>query len=213
MPYIYSLAGMTHFDDYTIMRPLVMDFTADARVNNIGDQFMFGPALMAAPVYKYGDRTRSMYFPAGTRWYNFYDGAVVDGGRQLTVDAPYERMPLYVRAGSILPTGKLMQYADQLAPSQLTVYVYQGADGKFSLYEDEGTNYNYEKGAYAIIPFVYNDADGTLTIGRRQGRYDGMLDSRTFRIVKVSADSPVGFDADARAVEVKYDGSEVKVKL
>ena len=109
MPYIYSLAGMTYFNDYTIMRPLVMDFTADANVNNIGDQFMFGSALMVAPVYEYGARSREVYFPASCGWYDFYSGKYVNGGQKLTVDAPYERIQLYVCAGSIVPYGPDMQ--------------------------------------------------------------------------------------------------------
>lgn len=146
MPYIYSMAGMTYFDDYTIMRPLVMDFTADMQVNNIGDEFMFGPAFLVAPVYRYGDRTRDMYFPACEGWYDFYTGKFQEAGVQASVAAPYERIPLYVRAGSIVPFGPDMQYSDEKPASDIKLYVYQGADGTFTLYEDEGTNYNYEKG-------------------------------------------------------------------
>lgn len=146
MPYIYSMAGMTYFDDYTIMRPLVMDFTADTQVNNIGDEFMFGPAFLVAPVYRYGDRTRDMYFPACEGWYDFYTGKFQEAGVQASVAAPYERIPLYVRAGSIVPFGPDMQYSDEKPASDIKLYVYQGADGTFTLYEDEGTNYNYEKG-------------------------------------------------------------------
>ena len=120
MPYIYSLAGMTYFNDYTIMRPLVMDFTADANVNNIGDQFMFGSALMVAPVYEYGARSREVYFPASCGWYDFYSGKYVDGGQKLTVDAPYERIPLYVCEGAIVPYGPDMQYSDEKPASEIT---------------------------------------------------------------------------------------------
>lgn len=214
MPYIYSMAGMTHFADYTMMRPLVMDFTADAAVNNIGDQYMFGPALMVAPVYEYGARERSMYFPAGAGWYDFYSGKFVEGGQQLVVDAPYERIPLYVRQGAILPMGPDMQYSDEKPAEEITLYVYAGANGEFTLYEDENVNYNYEKGAYAMIPMNYNDADGTLTFGVRQGEFEGMLKERTFRVVKVSADSPVGVGAkNAKAVEVKYNGEAQTIQL
>lgn len=214
MPYIYSMAGMTHFDDYTMMRPLVMDFTADAAVNNIGDQYMFGPALMVAPVYEYGARERSMYFPAGAGWYDFYSGKFVEGGRQLVVDAPYERIPLYVRQGAILPMGPDMQYSDEKPAEKITLYVYAGANGEFTLYEDENVNYNYEKGAYSMIPMNYNDADGTLTFGARQGEFEGMLKERTFCVVKVSADAPVGVGAkNAKAVEVKYNGEAQTIQL
>lgn len=213
MPYIYSLAGMTHFNDYTIMRPLVMDFTADANVNNIGDQFMFGPALMAAPVYEYGARTREMYFPATCGWYDFYSGRYVAGGQKLMVDAPYERIPLYVREGAIVPYGPDMQYSDEKPAAEITLYVYAGQDGAFTLYEDEGVNYNYEKGQYATIPFAYNEAEGTLTIGDRTGEFPGMLKERTFRVVKVSKDTPQPFDLRANGITVKYDGKSQTLSL
>ena len=206
MPYIYSLAGMTHFSDYTIMRPLVMDFTADARVNNVGDQFLFGPALMVAPVYRYGDRTRSMYFPQGSTWYDFYTGQAVEGGQQLTVAAPYERVPLYVRSGSIMPLGPDMEWSDEKLPEVITLMVYAGANGQFTLYEDEGTNYNYEKGAYTMIPIRYDDAKGTVEIGQRQGQYPGMLQERIFQVVRIT---PEG----RQAAQVSYNGQAVSVNL
>lgn len=213
MPYIYSLAGMTYFDDYTIMRPLVMDFAADANVNNIGDQLMFGPAMMAAPVYEYGKRSREVYFPAGCGWYDFYSGKYVDGGQKLEVDAPYERIPLYVRQGAIIPYGPDMQYSDEKPASEIMLYVYAGQNGAFTLYEDEGVNYNYEKGQYATISFTYNDAEGTLTIGDRTGEFPGMLKERTFNVVKVSKDQLQPFDLNAKGTVVKYDGKGQSLKL
>lgn len=213
MPYIYSLAGMTYLNDYTIMRPLVMDFTADAQVNNIGDQFMFGPAMMVAPVYEYGARSREMYFPAICGWYDFYSGKYVSGGQKLTVDAPYEHIPLFVREGAIIPYGPDMQYSDEKPASEITLYVYAGQDGAFTLYEDEGVNYNYEKGQYATIPFTYKEAEGTLTVGARKGEFPGMLKERTFNVVKVSKDKPQPFDLKVKGVVVKYDGTTQTVKL
>ncbi len=206
MPYIYSLAGMTHFQDYTIMRPLVMDFTADQNTYNVGDQFLFGPALMAAPVYEYGARKRTMYFPEGCGWYDFYSGKHIDGGQQLTVDAPYERIPLYVREGAIIPFGPEMQYSDERPADVIDLYVYAGQDGTFTLYEDEGTNYNYEKGQYAMIPFAYDDKAGTLVIGDREGEFPGMLKERTFNVIRVSADKAQPSGLAARGVVVKYNG-------
>ena len=206
MPYIYSLAGMTHFQDYTIMRPLVMDFTADQNTYNVGDQFLFGPALMAAPVYEYGARKRTMYFPEGCGWYDFYSGKHIDGGQQLTVDAPYERIPLYVREGAIIPFGPEMQYSDERPADVIDLYVYAGQDGTFTLYEDEGTNYNYEKGQYAMIPFTYDDKAGTLIIGDREGEFPGMLKERTFNVIRVSADKAQPSGLATRGVVVKYDG-------
>ena len=213
MPYIYSMAGMTHFQDYTIMRPLVMDFTADQQTYNIGDQFMFGPALMVAPIYEYGARKRELYFPAGCGWYDFYTGKHIDGGQQLTVDAPYERIPLYVREGAIIPFGPDMQYSDEKPAEVINLYVYTGQDGTFTLYEDEGTNYNYEKGQYAMIPFTYNEAEGTLTIGDREGEFPGMLKERTFNVVKVGKDKAQPFNLNAKGQVVKYDGKAQTVKL
>lgn len=213
MPYIYSLAGMTYFRDYTIMRPLVMDFAADHETFDVGDQFMFGPSLLVAPVYQYGARERSVYFPAGTAWYDFYTGRRVDGGQRATVSAPYERIPLYVRQGSILPVGPALQYTDEKPADLVTLYVYAGADASFTLYEDEGTNYGYERGQYATIPLTYNEQEGTLTIGARQGQFPGMLQERTFRIVVVDEEHPRAFNPDASGREVRYSGQETTVKL
>ena len=212
MPYIYSLAGMTHFNDYTIMRPLVMDFTADTNVNNISDQFMFGPSIMACPVYEYGARSREVYLPNTCGWYDFYTGKYMESGKQI-VDAPYERMPLYVCEGAIIPYGPDMQYSDEKPAENITLYIYQGKDGEFTLYEDENVNYNYEKGAYAMIPFTYNDTEGTLTIGDRLGEFPGMLKERTFNVVVVSKDKPQAFDLKAKGQVVKYDGTKQVVKL
>ena len=213
MPYIYSLAGMTWFKDYTIMRPLVMDFTADANVNNIGDQFMFGPAFMVSPVYRYGDRSREVYFPKSEGWYDFYTGKYQEGGLKAEVKAPYERVPLYVRAGSIVPFGEDIQYTDEKPADHIRLYVYQGADGEFTLYEDEGVNYNYEKGVYSMIPMEYDDETRTLTIGDRKGSFPGMLEKRTFTVVAVDKDKPQAFDAEAKGIDVTYTGAEQTVRL
>jgi len=213
MPYIYTMAGMTWFDDYTIMRPLVMDFPDDKGVENVGDQYMFGPAFMVCPVYTYQARNRKVYFPKGTNWYNFYTGKMIQGGQSLTVDAPYERMPLFVHEGSIIPVGPALQYSNEKLPKKIVLYVYRGQDGHFTLYEDEGVNYDYEKGAYSNIPFSYNEAKGTLTIGERKGQFKGMLKERTFVIVPVGKENPKAFVPDAKGIEVKYDGHEQTIQL
>ena len=213
MPYIYSLAGMTYFSDYTIMRPLAMDFTSDQKVYNIGDQYMFGPAFMAVPIYEYGARSKDVYFPAGNGWYDFHTGKYVQGGQKLTVEAPYERMPLYVKAGSIVPFGPSVQYAMEKQPDVITLYVYGGADADFTLYEDEGDNYGYEQGRYATIPMHYSEADGKFTIGERQGDFPGMLQQRVFKVVKVSKDHPVAFNEDVAAKTVEYKGDTVELAL
>jgi alpha-D-xyloside xylohydrolase len=211
MPYIYTLAGMTHFNDYTIMRPLAMDYGSDQNVANIGDQYMFGASLMVCPVYEYKARTRKVYFPAGEGWYDVYSGKYLAGGQPRNVDAPYNRMPLFAAAGSILPLGDAIQHTKE-NQKDLTLYVYGGKDGTFTLYEDEGTNYNYEKGAYATIPFTYNDATKTLTIGARTGEFPGMNRERDFRIVWVSRDNPVGIDAPKGWESVHYDGGELTIR-
>ena len=207
MPYIYSLAGMTYFKDYTIMRPLVMDFMADANVLNVSDTYMFGPAFMAAPVYEYGARTREVYFPECEGWYDYYDNEFIAGCQEKTVDAPYGRMPLYVRAGSVLPVGPDMQWSDEKPAEVIDLYVYQGADGSFTLYEDENVNYNYEKGSYAMIDFSYDDETKTLTIGARKGEFPGMLEERIFNII------PVSKNGKGNARSVKYTGQSVEVTL
>ena len=201
MPYIYTLASRTWFDDYTIMRPLVMDFTTDSRVLDISDQFMFGDALMVCPVYEYKARSREVYLPAGG-WYDFRSGAYVEGGRTITAAAPYEYSPLYVRAGRIVPMGRDIEYTSQEQDGALTVCVYTGSDAEFSLYEDEGINYNYEKGAYSRIPMRWDEASGTFSIGVRTGSFDGMIAERP---VAVRIVSPAG----VREFAGRYDGSEL----
>ncbi len=146
MPYIYSLAGVTYFNDYTIMRAMVMDFGSDLNVESIGDQYMFGPSLLVAPVYKYKARTREVYLPASCGWYDLYTGKYFTGGQKIDADAPYERMPLFVKEGSIIPVGPDIQYVDEKPADPLTLLVYTGRDCVFTLYEDEGINYNYEHG-------------------------------------------------------------------
>ncbi len=214
MPYIYSMAGMTYFDDYTVMRPVVMDFTADKATYNVQDEYMFGPAFLVAPVYTYGARSREVYFPKGATWYDFYTGKVVsDGGQTLKMNAPYEQLPLYVRSGAIVPFGPAMQYSDEKPADVINLYVYAGQNGEFTIYEDENLNYNYEKGQYAMIPVSYDNATRTLTIGDRKGEFPGMLKSRKFNVVLVSAENPVGYSREVKGQEVAYSGKKLQVKL
>ena len=207
MPYIYSLAGMTWFEDYTIMRPLVMDFMADANVTNIGDTYMFGPSFLVAPVYEYGARSREVYFPECEGWYDFYSNEFMEGGVARTVAAPYERMPLYVRAGSIVPCGPEIQWSDEKPADVIDLYVYQGADGEFTLYEDENVNYNYEKGLCSKIVFKYDDKMRLLSIEEREGEFPGMLEERTFNVI------PVSKNGVGKSQAVKYNGLSMKVVL
>lgn len=229
MPYLYSMAGWVHTKDYTMMRGLVMDFNGDGDIYDIKDQWMFGPALMACPVGYYKARNRSVYFPKQSGWYDLYTGEkVIDKetansqqptanspvGRRLIVDAPYERIPVFVREGSIIPYGPEMQYSDERPAADITLYVYAGSNGTFQLYEDEGTNYNYEKGKCATIDITYDDAAKTLTFGKRQGDFKGMLKERCFRIVYVTADKPRALDFDPQDVPaVNYKGNQMVVNL
>jgi len=161
---------------------------------------------MACPVYTYKARSREVYFPAGTDWYDFYSGKLLTGGVKMIVDAPLEQIPLYVPAGSILPIGPDMQYASEKKADNIEIRVYQGKDGKFSLYEDEGINYNYEKGAFSTISFEYNDDEGTLTIGDRKGSFDGMLINRIFSINTIGK-------SISQPKTIQYHGSKTVVKL
>ncbi|HUV01363.1 MAG TPA: TIM-barrel domain-containing protein [Bacteroidales bacterium] len=213
MPYIYSLAGLTYFNDYTIMRAMVMDFSKDKEVVSIGDQYMFGPSILVAPVYKYQVRAREVYFPSSCGWYDFYSGNYIIGGKRAMADAPYERMPLFIREGSIIPIGPEIQFTDEKPADPLTLYVYTGRNCAFTLYEDEGTNYNYENGACSTIKFTFNNETGELAIGDRNGSYDGMLNERTFNIIWVSKDNPIGFEPGRPAdLTVRYNGRKIVVK-
>ncbi len=213
MPYIYSMAGMTYLNDYTIMRALVMDFGNDTKVNNIGDQYMFGNSLMVCPVYEYKSTQRDVYFPNTTDWYDFYTGKSIQGGQTLQVDAPYSRIPLFVPAGTILPFGPEIQFTDEKEPENVTLYVYGGKNGKFTLYEDEGVNYNYEEGAFSTIDFVYDDTAKTLTIDTRKGMFNGMLNNRTFNVVFVDKTSVKEFNPDVEGIVVSYSGEKQTVSL
>jgi alpha-D-xyloside xylohydrolase len=212
MPYTYSLAWQTTSEHYTPMRPLVMDFRTDVRAQNIGDQFLYGPAFLVNPVTEPGAATRHLYLPKA-QWYDFWSGKRLEGGS--TVDAPVTlaRIPLYVRAGSIVPFGPDIEYVDQKPTDPIELRVYRGADGSFTLYEDEGDSYDYEKGAYTTIPIAWNEAAQTLTLGRRQGSFPRMPNSRTFRIVFVADGHGVGIGPTAQADRVvEYRGDAVAVK-
>jgi alpha-D-xyloside xylohydrolase len=213
-PYIYSIAGAVTQDGYTMMRPLVMDFRGDAKARDIGDQFMFGPSLLVSPVTEYKTRSRQVYLPAGTSWYDFWTGARSAGGRTMTADAPYDRLPVFVRAGSIVPFGPEQQYIGEKDASVLMLYVYTGANGRFSLYEDDGLTYGYEQGQFSRIPLSWDEAAKTLTIGRRAGAFKGMTEARTFNVVLVSPATPSGYLPSApNSRPVAYRGETVAIKF
>src|SRR5271155_2357305 len=211
MPYIYSLAWKVTNENYTMMRPLVMDFREDTRAQNIGDQFLFGPAILVSPVTEPGAATRRLYLP-NAKWYDFWTGASIQGGRTLDAPSPIDHMPLYVRAGSILPLGPDLQYAAEKSADPIELRVYRGANGAFSLYEDENDSYDYENGVHATIPFSWDDASHTLTIGDRTGAFPGMLEKRTFRVVFVSENHGTGGSLTENVDKtVEYSGKKITV--
>lgn len=214
MPYIYSLAAKTYFDDYTIMRAMVMDFPDDINVLDDGSQFMFGSSILVAPVTKYKARNWPVYLPkhkAG--WYDFHSGKYYEGGQKISVDAPLEEMPLFVKAGSIIPTGPEVQYTAEKPADPVTLYVFTGANASTDVYNDEAVNYNYQKGQFEKIKVSYDEASKTLTIGAREGSYPGMLQKRTFEIVWIDKDNPSGIGLTANPDQViTYTGDVVTVK-
>lgn len=214
LPYIYSLAGAAYHENSTIMRGLVMDFAKDTAVTNTGDQYLFGPSLLINPVYNYKQRSRELYLPKCAGWYDLYAGQWYAGGQHINADAPYERMPVFVKAGSIIPFGPALQYTSQKPADTITLNVYTGANASFNLYEDEGTNYNYEKGAFTIIPIKYNEATKTITIDERKGSFNGMLQKRTFRINLITPTKAQRLDLDVRGEkEILYEGKKAVIKL
>ncbi|MCR6663716.1 MAG: DUF5110 domain-containing protein [Luteimonas sp.] len=213
LPYVYTLAGDTYQKDGTILRTLGMDFGDDPKVASIDDQYLFGPAFLVAPVTTFRATSREVYLPAGTTWIDFETGTRHDGGQTINAAAPLARMPLFVRAGAIVPRTVVQQYVDEKPDAPLTIEVYTGADGAFSLYEDQGRSYDYERGEFSRIALSWNEASGELNIGAREGNWPGMPASREVRVRFV--DGPRG---DNGAVEpatdatVQYDGNALVVK-
>ncbi|MGA8036825.1 MAG: TIM-barrel domain-containing protein [Candidatus Acidiferrales bacterium] len=211
MPYIYSLAWKVTSDDYTIQRPLVMDWRTDPKTWNLGDQFMFGPALLVSPVLKADVSERSIYLPAAAAWYDFWTGKSLPGGQEIEAGAPLDRMPLFVRAGSIVPMGPQIEYAAENPAGPIEVRIYRGADGSFDLYEDAGDGYEYEQGRHSLVSFRWDDRNSLLTIAARQGSFPGMIEHRKFDVVLVGSghgmDSSVTDDPNA---VIEYDGAEVR---
>ncbi|MBK0378667.1 glycoside hydrolase family 31 protein [Mucilaginibacter segetis] len=223
LPYIYSLAGRVTTENYTIMRALTFDFRNDPNVYNIPDQYMFGPAFLVNPVteqlYTGTDadkkvKTREVYLPAKTKWYNFWTGEVKNGGQKLAVDVPMDIMPLYVRAGSIVPMGPIMEYATEIPADLIELRIYPGADGEFTYYEDENDNYNYEKGMRATFTLNWDNSKKQLTISDTHGSFTGMLKKYTFNIVMVDgmhgSDTGNTIKADKTVI---YTGKKMTVKM
>jgi alpha-D-xyloside xylohydrolase len=211
LPYTYSLAWKTTNESYTPTRPLAMDFRTDVRAQNTGDEFMYGPAFLVNPVTEPAAASRQVYLPDG-KWYDFWNGASVQGGREVTAEAPLDRLPLYVRGGSIIPLGPDVEWSTEKAADPIELRVYRGADSRFTLYEDENDNYNYEKGAHATIEFHWDDAKQVLSINDRQGEFPGMRTSRTFRVIFVGENHGVGIPPSGAADNVvQYSGKQITV--
>ena len=212
MPYIYSLAWKVTNEDYTIQRPLIMDWRTDEKTWNVGDEFMFGPALLVNPVLKANATHRTVYLPASPKWYDFWTGDTTTGSQEIEAQAPLDRMPLYVRAGSIVPMGPEIEYATQNPGGPIELRIYRGANGEFNLYEDAGDSYDYVKGQHAVIPMRWSDSVGVLTIGTREGSYPGVVEKRTFRIVLVGSGHGTGGEVTEKAdKEISYMGSAISV--
>ena len=237
IPYLYSTAWQVTSNNDSYLRPLFSDFAADKRVWDMGDEFMFGRSILAAPILdpQYTEekiiredamtgwdrgkvkseevksekldwlatKTATKYLPKGAQWYDFWTNKSYKGGQTITIETTLDRVPMFVRAGSILPLGPEMQYVGEKAWDNLELRVYPGADGSFTLYEDEGDNYNYERGVYSTITFVWNDKARTLTIGQRHGDYPGMLQKRQFTVVL----------PDGQSQTVDYQGTEITIQL
>ncbi|MDD3279060.1 MAG: glycoside hydrolase family 31 protein [Lachnospiraceae bacterium] len=210
VPYTYSLAGRVTQEGYTIVRPLVFDYRTDDVAVNIQDQFMFGPAFLVAPVCEEGVRNRSVYLPKGA-WINYWTGEIYrSGGEQIYVDAPLTQIPLFVRAGSIVPRAMGIQHARE-AVDAMEIHVYPGADGTFVLYEDEGNGYAYEHGGFSEIVFSWCEEDQTLTIGKRKGSFYGMSETRTFTLHLLQAAEDGKLSGICR-ISVRYEGEEITIR-
>ena len=214
LPYLYSLAGAVTHAGGTILRPLAMDFRTDKQALEVSDQYLFGPAFLVSPVTTYKARTRSVYLPVAPLWYDFWTGGEFAGGQTIEAPAPYESMPIHVKAGAIVPTGPELAYTDEKPADPIVLWVYAGADGAFTLYEDDGLTYGYEQGACARIPIRWKEATRTLSIGKREGSFAGMLKERTFDVVLVTKGKPVGFSFEPKPDKtIRYDGAPVELKL
>jgi alpha-D-xyloside xylohydrolase len=212
LPYIYSLAGNVTQQGGTMMRALVMDFPADTNVFDVGDEYMFGRALLINPVTTYQARSRPVYLPqADGGWYDAWSGKYFDAGQTIAAPAPFDAIPVFVRAGSIVPFGPENQYIGQKPADPLTFFIYTGANADYTLYEDDGLSYKYERGAFATISLHWDDSARQLTIGKRGGSFDGMVKDRTFQFVLISRDRPVGFSSNVTADRaVRYQGKEAQ---
>jgi alpha-D-xyloside xylohydrolase len=225
LPYIYSTSWDVSANQSSMMRALVMDFASDKKALDINDEYMFGKSILVCPVTesmylndKKADfstiKSREIYLPEGTDWIDYWTGEKLSGGQTVKKETPIDIIPLFVKAGSVLPIGPKVQYACEEKWDNLEIRVYEGANGEFMLYEDENDNYNYEKGMYSTITFSWNETKKTLTISERQGSYHGMIKERKFRIVKVAKNKGIGMNAIEKYDKVvTYNGQKIVINL
>ncbi|HOT15637.1 MAG TPA: glycoside hydrolase family 31 protein [Bacteroidales bacterium] len=233
LPYIYSSSWEVTNKQSTMMRALVMDFAADRQALDINDEFLFGKSLLVSPVtqplylknevrgkdtVKVTDfstvKSKAVYLPKGADWVDFWTGDKFSGGQTVNKEVPLDIIPVFVKAGSILPIGPEVQYSGEKKWDNLEIRVYEGANGEFTLYEDEGDNYNYEKGAYSTVSFSWNNQKRTLSIGERKGSFPGMLTNRVFNIVLVGKGKGTGSVLSAKFDKaITYSGKKQVVKF
>jgi alpha-D-xyloside xylohydrolase len=212
LPYIYSEAWQITKNGSTLMRPLVMDFNEDKTALNQPYEYMFGKAILVAPITEPNVNEWNVYLPKSAAWYDFWSGKHFNGGQTIKSAAPLDKIPLFVKAGSIIPMGKFVQYAGQKTADTLEIRIYKGTDGRFDLYEDEGDNYSYEKGNYTIVPFKWEEERKILTIGERQGNYTNCLKKRILNIVFVSESEGVDIKYSTLEKQVSYNGKKIVIK-
>jgi alpha-D-xyloside xylohydrolase len=233
LPYIYSTSWDVTANQSSMMRALMMDFRNDKNALDLNDEYMFGKSLLVNPVTNAmyikpavdgrdtiqvedfsSIKSKETYLPAGTNWFDFWTGEKFSGGNKVNKETPLDIIPLYVKAGSVIPIGPGVQYAEEKKWDNLEIRIYPGANGKFVLYEDENDNYNYEKGIYSTITFDWDDKNKALKIGDRKGSFPGILDSRKFNIVIVSANKGGGENTAAQPdKEITYSGKKLAVKF
>ena len=223
LPYIYSLAGWTTQESYTMLRALPFDFRNDPATYEVGDQFMFGPAFLVNPVtrpmyYTTGSvpltdvkRTRPVYLPAGSDWYDFWTDQYLRGGQTVEADATLDRMPLYVKAGSIVPMGPHRQHVNDQPSAPIELHIYPGNDATFLLYEDEGDGYDYEDDAFFTIEITWEDTNRQLILGKRNGKYPGMPEQQAFHVMLHGQEQPGGGLTESAIRErIIYSGETIK---
>jgi alpha-D-xyloside xylohydrolase len=229
LPYNYSNAWQVTSGAGTMMRALMMDFPSDKKVWNINNEYMFGRSVLVCPVTdsmytsrNNGNTTvdfntvkkQKLYLPGGTGWFDFWTGEKLNGAQEVEKETPIDIMPLYVKAGSIIPLGPFQQYTNEKKADTLEIRIYTGADGHFTLYEDEGDNYNYEKGKYATIDFLWKDKDRTLMVGNRKGSFPGLRRDITFNVVLVNTNNGIGMEMPKKIDKsIQYAGKAVSYKL